>query len=195
MKNVASLSSFCSTRIFSLGIVLIRDSIAANIERRSRRGGRGERFPWKSSPGERDRPRKSHHQNDATRYPFYVPSRGTRYTRAFESFLTRICGAGLTTTLLALGGTPRPGSSGIAWAIRRARSNHRRSAPRSIDRAAPRNRVRELDLPQSRRSYRTPNRPPSNIITSPLTAPDRFLFAARQRMGKTYRGPQINRRG
>lgn len=105
----------------------------------------------------------------------------TVYIRVHSNRFLHGFAAELTTTSLAPGDTPRPGNSGIAWAIRRARSNHRRFAPRSIARAGPRNRVRELDLPQSRRSYRTPNRPPSNIITSPSVAPNRFLFNARER--------------
>lgn len=101
--------------------------------------------------------------------------------RARPNHFLRGFAVGLTTTLLALGGTPLLGSSGIAWAIRKVRSNHQRSALRSITRVEPRNRVRELDLPQSRRSYRTPNQPPSNIIMSLSTALDRFLFNARER--------------
>jgi len=100
----------------------------------------------------------------------------------------------LTRTLLALGGTPPLGSSGIAWAIRKARSNHQRSALRSITRAGPRNRVRELDLPQSQRSYRTPNRPPSNIITSLSTALDRFLYNARERETVNLRETKLTAR-
>lgn len=106
---------------------------------------------------------------------------GTPGIRARPNHFLHGFAVGLTTTLLVLEGTPLPGSSGIAWAIRKARSSHQRSALRSITRAGPRNRVRELDLPQSRRSYRTPNQPPSNIITSLSTAPDRFLFNARER--------------
>lgn len=103
------------------------------------------------------------------------------FYRIYSNHLLQGFGAKLTKTLLALADTPRPGNSGIAWEIRRARSNHRRSALRSIARAEPRNRVRELDLPQSQRSCHTPNQPPSNIITSPSMAPNRFLFNARER--------------